>query len=77
MSEIELLSKPYLNEKEVAAITGRAVQTLRNDRFSRRGIPYYKISKRSIRYKSSDVRAFMEARRISFDEVSTNEYQNY
>jgi len=65
----ELLNKPYLSEKEVAAITGRAVQTLRNDRFTRRGIPYYKISKRSIRYKTEDVITFMEKRRISFEEV--------
>ena len=35
-----LMSKPYLNEKEVAAITGRALSTLRNERFMRRGIPY-------------------------------------
>jgi hypothetical protein len=69
MSEKELLEKPYLNEKEVAAITGRAVQTLRNDRFNRCGIPYYKISKRSIRYKGEDVKSFMESRRITFDEV--------
>jgi len=67
----QILEKPYLNEKEVAAITGRAVQTLRNDRFNRRGIPYYKIGAgRSIRYKMEDVIAFMERRRISFEEVT-------
>lgn len=70
MIEKDLLLKPYLNEKEVAAITGRAVQTIRNDRFNRRGIPYYKVSNRTIRYKSEDVIAFMENRRITFDEVA-------
>ncbi len=69
MSTSKLLEKTYLNKKEVASITGRAVQTLRNDRFNRRCTPYYKISKRSIRYKSEDVIAFMEKRRIGFDEV--------
>lgn len=71
MSAKELLEKPYLNEKEVSAITGRALSTLRNDRFLRRNLPYYKmgISGRSIRYKIEDVRAFVEGRRISFDEV--------
>jgi len=70
MSEKELLEKTYLNEKEVAAITGRAVSTLRNDRFLRRGIPYLKVSKRSIRYRTIEVRNFMEARPITFDEVT-------
>jgi hypothetical protein len=63
----ELLRKPYLNEMEVAAVTGRAVSTLRNERHLRRGLPYLRIGKRSIRYKTADVIATMEARRISFD----------
>jgi len=64
----ELLKKPYLNETEVAAITGRALSTLRNERHLRRGFPYLKVSKRSIRYKTEDVLACMEARRINFDD---------
>jgi hypothetical protein len=63
----ELLKKVYLNEMEAAALTGRAVSTLRNERHLRRGLPYLKIGKRSIRYKTVDVIATMEARRISFD----------
>lgn len=66
----DLMKKPYLNEVEVAAITGRAVSTLRNERFMRKGLPYLKIGGRSIRYKSEDVIAYMEGRRISFDEVT-------
>ena len=73
MSASELLEKRYLNEKEVAAITGRAISTLRNERFMRKGLPYYKVGERSIRYKSEDVIAYMEGRRISFDEVTINE----
>ena len=65
-----MLEKKYLNEREVAAITGRAVSTLRNERFMRKGLPYLKIGGRSIRYKNSDVIAFMEGRRIAFDEVA-------
>lgn len=67
----ELLNKPYLNEKEVAAITGRGISTLRNDRFCRRNLPYYKVgtSGRSVRYKNEDVIKFVEGRRITFDEV--------
>lgn len=65
-----MLEKPYLNEKEVAAITGRAISTLRNERFMRKGLPYLKIAGRSVRYKTEDVISFMEGRRISFDEVA-------
>jgi len=67
---MDLREKSYLNEKEVAAITGRAVSTLRNERFMRKGLPYLKIGGRSIRYKSEDVISYMEGRRISFDEVA-------
>jgi len=66
----ELIQKPYLNEFEVSAITGRAVSTLRNDRHLRRGLPYLKVSARSIRYRTPDVLNFMEANPISFDEVT-------
>lgn len=64
----ELIGKPFLNEFEVSAITGRAVSTLRNDRHLRRGLPYLKVSKRSIRYRTPDVMNFMEARPITFNE---------
>lgn len=66
----ELLNKPFLNEFEVAAITGRSVATLRNDRHLRRNLPYLKISHRSIRYRTQDVMNFMQARPIYFDEVT-------
>lgn len=67
----ELLKKPYLNEMEAAALSGRAVSTLRNERHLRRGLPYLKVSKRTIRYKLQDVLAFMEGRRITFDHSPT------
>ena len=63
----DLLKKPFLNEFEVAAITGRAVSTLRNDRHLRRGLPYLKVSQRSIRYRTPDVMNFMESRPITFE----------
>ena len=67
----ELLKKLYLNEKETAAITGKAVATLRNERHLRRGCPYLKVGTgRSVRYKISDIIDYMEARRITFDGVS-------
>ena len=59
----------YLNEKEVSNLTGRALSTLRNDRFARRGIPYVKWGPRFIRYNKSDVLLFMEKRRIATDDM--------
>ena len=53
----------YIDEQEVARITGRALSTLRNERFQRRGIPYYKVG-RSVRYSLGDVIEFMEKHRI-------------
>jgi hypothetical protein len=69
----ELLTKPFLNEAEVAALTGRAVATLRNDRYMRRGLPYLKVSGRSIRYRTTDVMNFMEARPITFHDETAHE----
>ena len=53
-----------LTETQVSQITQRAVQTLRNDRFRRRGIPYIRLGGRQIRYRFVDVMAYIEARRI-------------
>jgi hypothetical protein len=54
----------YLRDTEVARLTGRAVQTLRNERTLGQGIAYSKIG-RSVRYRYSDVVAFMERHRIN------------
>jgi hypothetical protein len=62
----ELLKKPYLDEREVSLITGRALPTLRNDRFYRRGIPYLKVGSKTVRYKPQDVIEFMERSRVTF-----------
>jgi hypothetical protein len=53
----------YIEEREVARITGFALSTLRNNRFKGAGIPYLKIG-RSVRYSLKDVVDFMEKHRI-------------
>ncbi|MDX9785371.1 MAG: helix-turn-helix domain-containing protein [Desulfobacterales bacterium] len=53
----------YLTENQVAEITGRAVQTLRNDRFLGKGFPYSKIG-RSVRYSLNDIHDFMKSRAV-------------
>ncbi len=57
----------WLTEKEVSKMTGRAEQTLRNDRTKRKGIPYCKAG-RSVRYRLDDVMTFMNQYRITFTE---------
>ncbi len=54
----------WITEKEVSQMTGRAKQTLRNDRCKGKGIAYSKIGA-SIRYLLEDVIEFMEARKIT------------
>lgn len=53
----------YLNDRELAKLTGLAVQTLRNWRCKGRGPAYVKVGRRVI-YPVDDVLRFMEARKI-------------
>jgi len=61
----------YLKETEVSEITGRALQTLRNDRHVGRGFPYIKIGA-SVRYKLDDVIDYMESHRIETEDSRKN-----
>lgn len=61
------INKAYLTEQQVSDLTQRAVQSLRNDRFLRRGIPYIKWG-RSVYYSLEDCIAFMEARKIETED---------
>lgn len=56
-------SPKYIDEKEVSRITGRGLQTLRNDRCKGQGLPYRKFG-RQVRYRLDEVIDVMEARRI-------------
>lgn len=60
----------YLDEREVSRITGRAVQTLRNDRSRGVGISYVKLA-RQVRYELSDVVAYMDSRKIHTADTHT------
>ena len=62
--------KHYINEKEVSEMIGRALPTLRNDRFLKNGIPYCKIGK-SVRYSIKDVIYFMESRKVHTEDGTT------
>jgi hypothetical protein len=60
---MDFQQKRYLTENEVSKLTGRALQTLRNDRFRGRGFNYIKMG-RSIRYDMEDILCFMELNKI-------------
>lgn len=57
------MGERWITEKEVAELTGFAVQTLRNDRCRCKGLPYSKKG-RSVRYKATDVQEFMERNKV-------------
>ena len=64
------LSKEWLTEQEVSVLTGLSRSTLQKQRFFKReGIAYSKLG-RSVRYRKSDVEAFMEARKIVYDKAN-------
>ena len=57
----------YVTEKVAAKITTKSVNTLRNDRFLRRGLPYHKIG-RLVRYELSEIYDYMQAQKVSFED---------
>lgn len=59
----ELQQQRFLTEREVAALTGRAVQSLRNDRSKKQGFVYVKFCG-MVRYRLLDVLTAMESHRI-------------
>jgi len=63
MQNCTLNNVQYVDEKEISKITGIAIQTLRNHRFRRVGIPYHKLGK-SVRYSLEDVYQYMQSHKI-------------
>lgn len=60
---VEKQQDRYLTEREVLEITGVSLSTLRSNRSSHKGMPYIKVG-RSVRYKLSDIVAYMDEHRI-------------
>lgn len=52
----------WLTDKEVAEMTGLSVQTLRNWRHQGQGPRYDKPKPKVVRYRLTEVEAFMEGR---------------
>lgn len=58
----------WIDEKEYCRIRGCALQTARNERFQRRGPPYYKFG-RQVRYRLDEVLKWLEAGRVDPEAV--------
>jgi len=56
-----------LSERQVAQLLSLSVQTLRNNRCNRKGLPYVKLG-RSIRYRAADVEEHISSRLIEPEE---------
>lgn len=54
-----------LTEQEVSELTGRSLDSLRNDRWRNQGIPYIKIG-RQVRYDYNDIIQYLNDNRIDF-----------
>ena len=64
-----------LTEKRLSEITGLALQTLRNQRHQRRGIPYIRLGsglRAAIRYDLQDVELFLQKHRIDPEEMGAD-----
>lgn len=67
------MSKRYLNEKEVAELTGRSISSLRHDRMKGAGLPYIKLpGQRRIYYDEQDVHATMARHKVRPGEASAS-----
>jgi hypothetical protein len=53
-----------MDEREAAALVKMSIQTLRNHRALRTGIPYIRLGRRAIRYAIVDVERYIEDHRI-------------
>jgi predicted DNA-binding transcriptional regulator AlpA len=63
MSTQGLTIPRFIDEREVAALTGFSLSKLRHDRLLRRGIPFVRAG-RAIRYALADVLQYMESNKV-------------
>jgi hypothetical protein len=72
MADLSKLPKIYLTPEEVEHCFGFRMGTLRKWRWLQRGPPYYKIEGGRIRYKASEIEAFMRRRRLQWTDTAKN-----
>jgi hypothetical protein len=67
------MSEKLLNEVSAAARLGLQIQTLRNWRHLRKGVPYVKIGERKIGYLEADIDDFIRNHRIEPNAYNENQ----
>lgn len=67
--KLEERQRRFIDEKELAAMYGIAVQTVRNWRFLRKGPSYVKVH-RMIRYDMDVAQKFMGDHTVNLDDVN-------
>ena len=55
----------YLKASQAAELTGLSVSKLAKDRMQGIGLPYVSVSPRCVRYRRTDIDAYMEARLVN------------
>jgi predicted DNA-binding transcriptional regulator AlpA len=65
-----------LTAEDIAEITGLSVETLAQWRSQRRGIPFLKISRNVVRYRQSDLDAWLSERIVRVEQDPSNARRN-
>ena len=66
-----------LTPEDVAGFTGLSVETLAQWRSQRRGIAFLKIARNCVRYRQSDLDAWVEARIVPIIQQQSHARRNY
>ena len=65
------MEEKFINEKQVADLTGRSMSALRHDRMNNTGIPFIKIpGQRRVYYSLQDVVNFMKKHRVPGQQIA-------
>ena len=65
-------SSPLLTAANVAAITGLSTETLAQWRSQRKGVPFLKLSRNVVRYRESDLDAWLAERIVRVEQDLSN-----
>jgi excisionase family DNA binding protein len=74
--QVPSVSPRLLTAEDVAEITGLSTETLAQWRSQRRGIPFVKISRNVVRYRQSDLDAWLSERIVRVEQDPSNARRN-
>jgi predicted DNA-binding transcriptional regulator AlpA len=74
--QVSSANSRLLTADDLAKITGLSVETLAQWRSQRRGIPFIKISRNCVRYRSADLDAWLQERIVRVENDPSNARRN-